>query len=543
MGRAHTLEEIDRCTVLCEIEVPRMMQYRKKYPYTLSTFLMNKEHGLLEEFKTLYDIHHWLRYITWTGLVSAAIFLLWASGGFPPQAWLLLIESLPQIPYWWSINGAAILLPLITLVLLSAIWAMGWYSLGWVVLVLVRHHRRTQQAKQRHNDLVQSSLDWESSHNFSLATVFPGESKITEHTPDPQWMEETVHAILPEEPRKAEIPPAVTFPGEPRIAESNLVVSVPMMRLPQKHAPMSMPQKQTLVPLARLSPVALADVVDLTDRPTRPDSSKLFTATMTKPKIGQPLEVGIGWNAGLMRGDTPNEDGLLVLQGTCTYHGRLVPFGLFVVADGMGGHDCGQDASRIAVQCMMHTVLQNIMIGDEISDEFLTDMMIGGVQWANRTVCQYGTEHGKNLGTTLTAALVVDMKAYIVNVGDSRTYLYRADGRLSQITRDHSLVATLVAFGEITPEQIYTHPERNKVYRCLGTGVDDIEVDWFTADLSPHDRLLLCSDGLWEMVRDPEIGQILRNNRYATQACEHLVQAALQGGGVDNVSAIVVRVP
>src|SRR5579883_578040 len=134
---------------------------------------MSEGRSMLEEFKTLYDIHSWLRYITWAGLGSAAIFLVWASGGIPPQSWLLLMEAVPQIPGWWHENGSAVLFPLFVLVALSLVWALGWYALGWVVLALVRHHRRLSQLKQRQDELVEMSLDWEASHNFALASVLP----------------------------------------------------------------------------------------------------------------------------------------------------------------------------------------------------------------------------------------------------------------------------------------------------------------------------------------------------------------------------------
>jgi serine/threonine protein phosphatase PrpC len=253
------------------------------------------------------------------------------------------------------------------------------------------------------------------------------------------------------------------------------------------------------------------------------------------------MEVGVGWHAGITRKSNPNEDSLVVLQGTCTYHGQLVPFGLFVVADGMGGHDCGQEASRIAMQSMMHTVLQNIVMSNELTEEFLTDMLVGGVEWANQAIYQRAREWGKDMGTTLTAALVVGTKAYVVNVGDSRTYLYR-EGELQQVTRDHSLVASLVALGKIRPDEVYTHPERNKVYRSVGND-ENVKVDWFVVDLCPYDQLLLCSDGLWEMVRDPEIERIMKICGDPVRVSDVLVQAALRGGGTDNVSVIVVYVP
>ncbi len=127
-------------------------------------------------------------------------------------------------------------------------------------------------------------------------------------------------------------------------------------------------------------------------------------------------------------------------------------------------------------------------------------------------------------------------------MGDSRTYLYRSGEGLRQITRDHSLVARLVATGIITAEEVYTHPDRNKVYRALGEK-DEVQVDWFTEPVQPGDLLLLCSDGLWELVRDHEIEKILqRCLNDAPQAADALVKAALHRGGTDNVSVIVARI-
>ena len=146
------------------------------------------------------------------------------------------------------------------------------------------------------------------------------------------------------------------------------------------------------------------------------------------------------------------------------------------------------------------------------------------------------------MGTTMTVALVSEITAYIAHVGDSRLYLYREPYGLAQLTHDHSIVASLVANGIIAPEDIYTHPQRNLVYRSLGAEAS-VEVDVFTEPLVAGDTLLLCSDGLWEMVRDRQIATILASPRSTPSATAHaLIQAALTGGGEDNVSAIVAQV-
>ncbi len=170
------------------------------------------------------------------------------------------------------------------------------------------------------------------------------------------------------------------------------------------------------------------------------------------------------------------------------------------------------------------------------------DRLREAVEHSSEVIVRYGREHSdaRGLGSTLTAALVIDGQAYIANVGDSRTYLLR-DDMLQRITRDHSLVARLVEAGQIEPEEVYDHPNRNLIYRSLGAGKADVEVDVFTEALRPSDVLLLCSDGLWEMVRDPELERVLLEVRDLERACELLVQRANENGGEDNITAVLVR--
>ncbi len=142
--------------------------------------------------------------------------------------------------------------------------------------------------------------------------------------------------------------------------------------------------------------------------------------------------------------------------------------------------------------------------------------------------------------STVTAALIKGSKTHLANVGNSRAYLFR-DGQLKQITRDHSLAASLVMAGQIEAEELYTHPQRRLLYRLLGEKAE-VTVDTFSLELKPGDRLLLCSDGLWEMVRDPQIAEILEDTPSARQACRLLVRTANKQGGQDNIAAIVVGV-
>ncbi len=256
------------------------------------------------------------------------------------------------------------------------------------------------------------------------------------------------------------------------------------------------------------------------------------------------LRVGSQLDPGIRRKDRPNEDTLLVSQGimpSASASTLSKPFALLIVADGMGGQAHGQEASRLAVQSLAAYVSGSL--GSQPSKpEDLLPLLTAGVQYANQLVYQHNREQRDEMGTTMTAALVMDTTAYIAHVGDSRLYLYRHPTGLGQITRDHSVVAKLMAAGVIAPEDIYTHPMRNRIYRSLGEQAST-EVDGDAVPLAAGDILLLCSDGLWEMVRDQQITAILTTPRpHPSETAHALVQAALAGGGEDNVSVIVAQV-
>jgi len=257
-------------------------------------------------------------------------------------------------------------------------------------------------------------------------------------------------------------------------------------------------------------------------------------------KSGIALRIGTALDPGIERKLRPNEDTLSV-----TYHviptASSKPFELLIVSDGMGGHGHGQEASRLAVRSLTEYVSGSLCSKQAMSQTFLS-LLEEGVRYANRVVYQRNREQRTEMGTTMTASLIVDTTAYVAHVGDSRCYLYREPGGLSQITHDHSLVAALVEAGVIQPEDIYTHPRRNLIYRCLGEKAS-VEVDACAVPLVAGDILLFCSDGLWEMVRDQQIAAILASpTPDPSQTAHALLQAALAGGGADNVSVIVVQV-
>ncbi len=294
-----------------------------------------------------------------------------------------------------------------------------------------------------------------------------------------------------------------------------------------------------------------ASVPSISDMPTMEyspaDGSADFEKTIpysVQQLQGHNLSLAVGHlsDPGIKRKHKPNEDSLFAMQGARTYNAQPQQFGLFVVADGMGGHANGQHASRLAIQTIIDFMLPRISTGNQLDDEAFSNLLLEGVQCANRAVHQRNLEARADMGTTMTAALVVGATAYVANVGDSRTYLYRPPDGLRKITHDHSVVASLVEAGIIKPDDIYTHPKRNQIYRSLGEKAT-VDVDAFRVPLQPGDKLLLCSDGLWDMVRDPEIQRLLSMPAPdPAQTGKDLIQAALESGGEDNVSVIVVSI-
>jgi serine/threonine protein phosphatase PrpC len=242
------------------------------------------------------------------------------------------------------------------------------------------------------------------------------------------------------------------------------------------------------------------------------------------------------------------------------------PLGLFVVADGMGGHLAGEVASQWAVQTLKRELAplfrpQDPSVTRRLDAEVLasmgsgttvrleeTDMarlLLHAVERANQVLLGYARKHPEeagDMGSTMTLAVVEDDRMTVAHVGDSRAYLWR-EGQLRQLTEDHSVPGALLRQGKLTPEEAHAHPHRNVLYRCLGLKAG-LEVEIYPSlALQPDDVYLLCSDGLWDMVYPEErIAGFLASGGDLLALCRDLVSAANGSGGEDNITVVLVRV-
>lgn len=251
-------------------------------------------------------------------------------------------------------------------------------------------------------------------------------------------------------------------------------------------------------------------------------------------------------DAGLAKGASPNEDSVGVFVFDTAFNSYHAPIAVGIVADGLGGHVSGQKASQLVVRTLMDGVLRRLaprhLASDSPRDAMpdAGEVLMQASREANRTLCEENEEARVDMGSTVVAALIAGDTAYVANMGDSRAYAFDIAG-LRRITKDHSLVEQLVDAGMITDAERYEHPNRNQVFKSLGTEAD-MDVDLFTQQLRPGMRILLCSDGVWEMVRDAEIEAILREAPGPQETCERLVRAANDNGGADNISAVVLQI-
>jgi len=251
------------------------------------------------------------------------------------------------------------------------------------------------------------------------------------------------------------------------------------------------------------------------------------------------LVVGTGQSVGKQRDH--NEDTLLAISAVLSDGDTDVCFGIFIIADGMGGHQHGEIASGKATRVMADYLLSKLypsLLGIRFDEqnESLQEVMDSGVLKAQQAVLS----SAPGGGTTLTAALVIGDQVTIAQVGDSRAYFVFPDGRIQKMTQDHSLVSRLVDLGQITEKEAMHHPQRNVLYRAVG------QAEPFKPDISTHilpspGYLLMCSDGLWGVVPEIDIFDTIKESKNPTEACNRLVELANNAGGPDNVSVILAQ--
>ncbi len=207
---------------------------------------------------------------------------------------------------------------------------------------------------------------------------------------------------------------------------------------------------------------------------------------------------------------------------------------LMIVADGMGGHKAGDVASRYAVEA----VIEYLQMAKETRP---VPLLSDAIHYANDQVLKKASTDAdlEGMGTTVVAASIQNGYLYVANVGDSRLYLI--DQEISQITRDHSLVEEMIRMGELKRKDARSHPDKNVITRAVGVG-EPIQIDFFDVKLEEGDRVLLCSDGLTNMVEDQEILRIVRDSGSPKEAAQHLVNEANKNGGKDNISVVLAEI-
>ena len=273
-----------------------------------------------------------------------------------------------------------------------------------------------------------------------------------------------------------------------------------------------------------------------------PTKKTRTTAVAGKISANLPqLVVGCAQSVGMQRDH--NEDAILTLTTLAANNNGYFPIGLFIIADGMGGHKHGEIASNLAVHTIAHRIMGQVMLplldstptspGDP-----LQEILEQSVQEAHRVI----SKEVPGSGTTLTAILISGQQMTVAHVGDSRAYAVDSTGEMQVLTRDHSLVMRMLELGHLTEEEASIHPQRNVLYRALGQG-EPFSPDISTSPLPISGYLLLCTDGLWGVVPQGEMTRIINSASTLEIACQQLIDAANQAGGPDNISAILVRLP
>jgi serine/threonine protein phosphatase PrpC len=248
------------------------------------------------------------------------------------------------------------------------------------------------------------------------------------------------------------------------------------------------------------------------------------------PKKGvDSLKFAAGTDKGLLR--EINEDSCMIIPGCSSS-----PYA-FIIADGMGGHNCGEIASRMAVDSVSEFIRQN---SGRLNSSNMQQELRAAVEQANSAVYKKSMESDEfsGMGTTLTMAVIDGNTLTAAHVGDSRLYLIRG-GEIRQLTQDHSYIGELLRNGTLTREEAENHPRRNIITRAVGC-TPEILVDIISQEIEEYDIFVLCTDGLTNKICEDEISGIVRDNE-PEEACLRLIEAAIRQGGDDNITVIVIK--
>ncbi len=285
---------------------------------------------------------------------------------------------------------------------------------------------------------------------------------------------------------------------------------------------------------------ASADPVARAEEITQPLPFANRTAATDSPSVS--LRAAQRTDRGRVR--SHNEDDTLIMD--LQNEDGQVRSALYAIADGVGGAQKGEVASRTAIESVIQALRSDPFFTDGeylkggADEQVVIEVLRNAVLSANREVYSVRVNQNVDMGTTMVLALVMGSTAYVANVGDSRAYLLR-DEEIRQITQDHSLVERMVTSGQITRAEARLHPRRNLIFRSLGAD-PHVEVDLFVETLKPGDRLLLCSDGLSGPVSDDALLHLSSREPNVDRACRSMIEAANQAGGTDNISVVLAEV-
>lgn len=278
------------------------------------------------------------------------------------------------------------------------------------------------------------------------------------------------------------------------------------------------------------------------DLPTQPYNSQpasRYSSKMTASR--NPYTIGIGNSIGLQR--DRNEDALFAMTTNMVSNNISLPIGLYIVADGMGGHLHGEKASEVAVHAMASSVLSNLFSftvdnPNEKRVEPIQELMEKSMRLAHQAILQ----QAPGGGSTLTGLLILQDQMTIAHIGDSRAYQIDPERDVRVLTTDHSLVKRLQDLGQITSDEAAIHPQRNVLYRALGQ-VEPIDIEMITSSVPSSGYLMLCSDGLWGVVSDKKMVEIITTAVSPQEASQKLLESANSAGGPDNISVIIIEIP